>query len=76
MTAKHSPATSLPLECHAQSLPLPHYVSHSMTSYPKLVNALRAAMHQVRDADDCRAIQQVLHEVGELTIIRELGEAE
>ena len=39
---------------------------HTANAYPKLVEALRNAMHQVAKPEDCRAIQDLLVEIGEI----------
>lgn len=41
------------------------YLVFTANAYPKLIEALRTAMHQVVKAEDCRAIQNLLVEMGE-----------
>ena len=43
-----------------------HEVVRRANAYPRLVEALREAMHQVTKAEDCRAIQDLLVSIGEI----------
>ena len=42
------------------------YIAHAANAYPKLVEALRDAMHKVAKPEDCRSIQDLLVGIGEI----------